>query len=187
MGRLASIVAKNLLQGQRIVVVRCERINISGGFYRNKLKYLQFLRKRINTKPSRGPFHYRSPSRMFWKVVRGMLPHKKARGKLALERLKVFEGVPPPYDQKKKFVVPPALRYLRLKPGRKFCVLGRLATEVGWKYAPIVKALEKKRKAKSDLRYREIRKEKKVYSEAKRNVRKKIEKYEKVIAAYGAY
>merc|ERR1719244_1652407 len=102
MGRLASIVAKNLLQGQRIVVVRCERINISGGFYRNKLKYLQFLRKRINTKPSRGPFHYRSPTRMFWKVVRGMLPHKKARGKLALDRLKVFEGVPPPYDQKKK-------------------------------------------------------------------------------------
>ncbi|WP_411016220.1 50S ribosomal protein L13, partial [Salmonella sp. s51884] len=90
MGRLASTVAKNLLQGQRIVVLRCERINISGGFYRNKLKYLQFLKKRTNTKPSRGPFHFRSPCRIFWRVIRGMLPHKKHRGKEALERLKVY-------------------------------------------------------------------------------------------------
>ena len=36
LGRLASIVAKCVLQGQRIVVVRCEEINISGSFYRNK-------------------------------------------------------------------------------------------------------------------------------------------------------
>ena len=46
LGRLASNVAKMLLQGERIVVVRCEDINISGGFYRNKLKYLDFLKKR---------------------------------------------------------------------------------------------------------------------------------------------
>ena len=26
--------------GQRIVVVRCEKINISGSFYRNKCKYI---------------------------------------------------------------------------------------------------------------------------------------------------
>lgn len=36
MGRLASTVAKQLLSGQKIVVVRCEAINISGGFYRAK-------------------------------------------------------------------------------------------------------------------------------------------------------
>ena len=41
----------------------------------------------------------------------------------ALERLKLFEGVPPPYDRKKKMVVPEALRVLRLKPGRKFCTV----------------------------------------------------------------
>lgn len=36
MGRLASTVAKQLLSGQKIVVVRCEAINISGGFFRAK-------------------------------------------------------------------------------------------------------------------------------------------------------
>ena len=85
-----------------------------------------------------GPFHFRAPSRIFYKAVRGMIPHKTARGAAAMERLKVFEGVPPPYDKKKRVVVPQALRILRLKPGRKYCTVGRLSHEVGWKYQDVV-------------------------------------------------
>ena len=33
-----------------------------------------------------------------------MVPHKTERGKAALKRLQCFEGVPPPYDKKKKMV-----------------------------------------------------------------------------------
>lgn len=36
LGRLASIVAKQLLSGQKIVVVRAEALNISGEFFRAK-------------------------------------------------------------------------------------------------------------------------------------------------------
>lgn len=36
LGRLASIVAKQLLSGQKIVIVRCEALNISGEFFRSK-------------------------------------------------------------------------------------------------------------------------------------------------------
>lgn len=36
LGRLASIVAKQLLSGQKIVVVRTEALNISGEFFRAK-------------------------------------------------------------------------------------------------------------------------------------------------------
>ena len=32
MGRLASVVAKLILNGQKVVIVRCEEINISGGY-----------------------------------------------------------------------------------------------------------------------------------------------------------
>ncbi len=39
LGRLASIVAKQLLNGQKIVVVRCEALNISGEFFRAKCTY----------------------------------------------------------------------------------------------------------------------------------------------------
>merc|ERR1712228_712092 len=132
MGRLASVVAKQILSGQRIVVVRCESINISGNFYRNKLKVLDYLRKRMNTKPSKGPYHFRAPSKCFFKVVRGMVP---------LNRLKVFDGIPDPYDRQKRMVVPSALRVLKLKPGRKFCQIGRLSHETGWKYKPVIDAL----------------------------------------------
>ena len=54
------------------------------------VKYLKFLRKRSCVKPSHGgPFHLRAPSRIFWRTVRGMLPHKTKRGAEALNRLKV--------------------------------------------------------------------------------------------------
>jgi len=132
LGRLASTVAKQLLNGQKIVVVRCEALNISGEFFRAKLKYHAYLRKITRYNPTRGgPFHFRAPARIFYKTVRGMMPHKTARGAAALERLKVFEGVPAPYDKKQRMVVPQALRVLRLKPGRKYCTVGRLAHEVG--------------------------------------------------------
>ena len=36
LGRLAAIVAKQALSGQKMVVVRCEEINVSGPFFRNK-------------------------------------------------------------------------------------------------------------------------------------------------------
>ncbi|XP_065721880.2 large ribosomal subunit protein uL13 isoform X2 [Drosophila suzukii] len=71
LGRLASVVAKYLLQGGKVAVVRCEELNLSGHFYRNKIKFLAYLRKRCNVNPARGPFHFRAPSRIFYKAVRG--------------------------------------------------------------------------------------------------------------------
>lgn len=83
-----------------------------------------------------------------------MLPHKLHRGKEALENLKAFEGIPPPYDKIKRQVVPSAMRVIRLKPRRKFCKLGRLAYEVGWKYPTVVGTLERRRKLKSTVYYK---------------------------------
>merc|ERR1719322_1361410 len=115
LGRLASVLAKELLNGQHVVCVRTEDINISGSLYRNKLKYAAFRRKKMNSNPKKGPYHFRAPSKIFWRTVRGMIPHKTARGAAALERLKVFEGIPHPYDRKKRMVVPSCLKVLRLK------------------------------------------------------------------------
>ncbi|XP_038652922.1 60S ribosomal protein L13a isoform X2 [Scyliorhinus canicula] len=165
LGRLAAIVAKQILLGHKVVVVRCEGINISGNFYRNKLKYLAFLRKRMNTNPSRGPYHFRAPSRIFWRTVRGMLPHKTKRGQAALNRLKVFDGIPPPYD--------------------KFALLGRLAHEVGWKYQTITATLEEKRKEKAKLHYEKKKKTLKLKKVAEKNVESKIAKYTAVLKQYG--
>eukprot|EP00245_Coleochaete_scutata_P016782 TRINITY_DN7981_c0_g1_i1.p1 TRINITY_DN7981_c0_g1~~TRINITY_DN7981_c0_g1_i1.p1 ORF type:complete len:210 (+),score=45.89 TRINITY_DN7981_c0_g1_i1:152-781(+) len=153
LGRLASIVAKELLNGQRVVVVRSEEIVLSGGLVRQKMKYLRFLKKRMNTKPSKGPIHFRAPSRILWRTIRGMIPHKTKRGAAALERLKAFEGIPPPYDKTKRVVIPDALKVLRLQPGHNYCLLGNLSHEVGWHHWETIKELEEKRKVKSAVYY----------------------------------
>jgi large subunit ribosomal protein L13Ae len=158
LGRLASYVAKQLLsgniynnsEGQRIVVVRTESINITGSLFRNKVKFAEFLRKRLLTNPRRGHVHYRAPARIFWRTVRGMLPHKSPRGADALGKLKVFEGVPAPYDTKKRIVVPDALRAVKLSSFRKFCKLGDLSTQVGWGKQNLVEGLENKRKERAE-------------------------------------
>lgn len=83
-----------------------------------------------------------------------MIPHKTERGKQALRRLKTYEGCPPPYDRRKRVVVPGAMRVMCLKPGRKYCTVGRLSHEVGWKYQSVVRTLENKRKVKTVLNMR---------------------------------
>merc|ERR1712010_283856 len=100
--------------------VRCERLEQTGSHIRNKFKFLSFIRKKTNTNPKRGPFHHRSPAKVFKRCVRGMLPKKKKRGYCALARLKTFDGCPAPYDKKKKVIVPDALRILCLRPYRAF-------------------------------------------------------------------
>lgn len=53
------------------VCVRTEGITISGGLVRQKMKFQRFLRLRHCSNPKKGPIHYRSPARIFWRTVRG--------------------------------------------------------------------------------------------------------------------
>jgi len=84
-----------------------------------------------------------------------MLPHKTARGQAALDRLKVYEGIPPPYDKVKRMVVPDALMVLRLQSHHKWCKLSDLASSVGWKHQKALELLEGRRKVKSAEFYKE--------------------------------
>merc|ERR1711937_741101 len=168
MGRLASFVAKEALLGQKVVVVRCEDLVISGSHMRNKLKLLMKRNKRMNTNPIKGPFHHKSPSDMLLRTIRGMIPHKWFRGSAAFQRVKAVEGVPEPFDQIKKVVVPDALRVTRLRPGRKFTHLGKLAAELGWGYADVVAQYEETRKAKGAEWYAKKKAEKAAFGKAQR-------------------
>jgi large subunit ribosomal protein L13Ae len=149
MGRMASYIAKQLELGQKVVVVRCEKTLISGSHYRNKLKYMDFLRKRMSTNPKKGPIHNRAPSRIVWRVIRGMLPHKTSKGACALGRLKCFDGVPLSLNAKKKLVIPDALKAVRLKPRSRYCNIGDIAKECGWTKSELINELETKRVAKN--------------------------------------
>merc|ERR1712039_569411 len=182
-GRLAFKVAHELLNGQRVVVVRCEALNLSGSLFRNKLNRQDVVRKANNTNPRRNFKHPHSPSRLFWKSLRGMLPHKSPKGKAALARLKFFEGIPFPYDGKKRMVVPEALKCLRLKSHRRFCVLGDLSALFGWEKQGLLADLEEKRKAKC-AKYHE-NKQKKLAAKAKNADSGAVKKLTAELKQYG--
>jgi len=81
---------------------------IVGNSFGTKIKYLIFLRKRMNTNPTRRPIHFLSSSKMIWRTVRYRLPHKTQRSADALGQVKVFEGNPAPYDKIMRMVMPNA-------------------------------------------------------------------------------
>lgn len=93
-GRLSSHVAKLLLDGNRVSIVNCENIMISGNKKNIKEEYKEFLEISSIINPKFGPFHPRRPDTIISKMVRGMLPRKKSSGQTALKRLRAYIGVP---------------------------------------------------------------------------------------------
>ena len=82
---------------------------------RNRVRREAFCRKTMNTNPSRGHVHERSPAKIFERTIRGMVPHKSPRGGEALSRLRCYEGVPEQYAKVKRMVIPEAFRVSRLR------------------------------------------------------------------------
>jgi large subunit ribosomal protein L13 len=126
LGRMSSKVAKRLLNGEEVIIINAEKTVISGKKKQKIAEAHVFLEVGA---PERGPFHYRRPDRIVLKTVRGMLPMKKAKGKNALEHLKVFLGVPEELKNQKPEMLPDA-EASKLK-GPQF-TLGELASQIGW-------------------------------------------------------
>jgi large subunit ribosomal protein L13 len=126
LGRMSSIVAKKLLNGEEVIIINSEKSVISG---KKKSKIAEahvFLEVGA---PERGPFHYRRPDRIVRKTVYGMLPMKQLKGKKAIANLKVFLGVPEELKNQKTQPLPDA-EASKLK-GPQF-ILAELAKEIGW-------------------------------------------------------
>jgi len=183
-GRLASYVAKQLLNGQRVTVIRCEQVLMSGSLFRNKLKYMEFMHLTMSTKPSRGVQHHRAPSRVVWRCIRGMLPHKTKRGAAALGRLKCFDGCPLSWNAKKKMVVPDALKVVRLKPRSRFCQLGDVLTQCGWNNAELLRNLEVERVGRNKAWYK-TKSQRGKDRTAKLKTSEELKKVNTELAAYG--
>ncbi|KAI3882111.1 hypothetical protein MKX03_013010 [Papaver bracteatum] len=128
--------ARHHMLGRLSSIIIC----LSGGLVRQKMKYLHFLRKRMNT-PYHGPIHFKAPAKILWRTIRGMIPHNTKCGAAALTRFKAYEGIPRPYDKIKRMVILDALKVLRLQPGHKYCLLGRLSSEVGWSHTDTINEL----------------------------------------------
>jgi len=126
LGRMASKVAKKLLNGEEVIIVNAEKSVLSGKKKSKVAEAKQFLEVGA---PERGPFHYRRPDRIMRKTIQGMLPIKQPKGKTAFKRLRVFMGVPEDFKDQKADTLTDA-QAAKLK-GPHF-TLGELAKEVGW-------------------------------------------------------
>jgi large subunit ribosomal protein L13 len=128
-GRLASVVASQILRGKRVVVLNAEKAVLSGkrdtiiAAWRDKLE----LGSKVN--PIYGPLHPRRPDNILWRMVRGMVPKTKAKGTMGLKRLRVYIGVPQKYSgvEMAKFDGAMATRPLPM-----YTTLSDLAKNIGW-------------------------------------------------------
>jgi len=98
LGRLCSVVAKELLKGEDIFVVNAEKAVVSGN---PKTKTEYYMKKVHRGDPIHGPFFPKQSGEIFRRTVRGMIPWDKPRGQDAYRNLKVFVGVPAEFENKK--------------------------------------------------------------------------------------
>jgi len=98
LGRLASFVAKKALLGEKVDIVNVEKAVVSG----TRLVALEhYRRKRVRGYALHGPYFPRDPLQMVKRTIRGMIPHKQGKGKLAFKRVKCYVGIPKEFEGKK--------------------------------------------------------------------------------------
>ncbi|RLG38914.1 MAG: 50S ribosomal protein L13 [Candidatus Alkanophagales archaeon] len=128
LGRLASVVAKRLLNGEWITIVNAEKAVISGS---RKMVLATYKKKWDRGSKEKGPYFPRMPDRILRRTIRGMLPYKQAKGKKAFSRLRVYIGVPEEYVDRPKERIEEADMAGRLMH-LKFVRLGEVAEHLGW-------------------------------------------------------
>ena len=89
-GRLGTFVSKELLKGNEVVVVNSEKALISGGKTSVVDKVRVMRQKGGNS--LRGPRITKVPERVLKRIIRGMLPWGKPRGREVYKKLRCYAG-----------------------------------------------------------------------------------------------
>ncbi|MDX1595333.1 MAG: 50S ribosomal protein L13 [Nitrosopumilaceae archaeon] len=128
-GRLASNVAKLLRQGNRVSIVNCDKIMISGTRANIIKEYREFLEISSILHPKHGPYHPRRPDTIMKRMVRGMLPKKKPSGIEAHKKLRTYIGVPKELKslEKKQFD-----KAMITRSASNYTTMADLGRTIGW-------------------------------------------------------
>ena len=131
-GRLASVLAKRLLNGEEIVVVYAEKAIVTG---RKKVVFEEYrARHQRGSTASRmrgiGPRYPRRPDMILRRTISRMMPYQQPRGRSALKRLRVYLSVPDEFKEKPLETVEVAKR----PPQGPFMSLGEIARLLGSKF-----------------------------------------------------
>jgi large subunit ribosomal protein L13 len=89
-GRIGSYAAKELLKGNEVVIINAEKAIISGR-KENIANRLKVLRKKGGSS-EKGPIVSKLPDRLLKRMIRGMLPWDRTKGREAYKRLRCYTG-----------------------------------------------------------------------------------------------
>lgn len=124
LGRLASITARKLLEGEEVSIVNAEGVIITGDPTQIRHKYIA---RRQRGSPQHGPFFPTEPNTIVRRTVRSMLPYKTAKGRNAFKKLRVYTGVPAGLENEDKEKV--ANKHVK----SDFISVGDVARTLGWR------------------------------------------------------
>lgn len=100
LGRMATRITKDLLKGETVHVVNCEKAVLAGNPVYTKKQYLQRIQR---GDPHHGPFFPKTPQGIVKRAIRGMFPYKRPSRRKAFKRLKIWVGIPEEL-KKKEFI-----------------------------------------------------------------------------------
>lgn len=176
-GKLATFVAKHLLEGQKIIVINTENLVLTGPIERGIQRFKEYLNKRRLTKPEHGQKHHRSPSLFFQRAVRRMVPKRIVKGKRALSLLTIYESCPDDLINSDWMNCPKALLKNTADPIRKFYHLKNLLIKYGWKYSKETEEQNQKvEKLRSEM------KQQKMLEREKENEIRKSDKFKRRVS-----
>ena len=124
LGRLGSVVAERIMNGEEIVVVNSEAIGVTG---ERDVIFADYKARvdRGDTTKRKGPFYPRRADLLFKRSVRGMIPWTTTSGRDAFRRLHVFVGTPKQFEEEVDFAMK--------KVTGKYTTLGAISKFLGSK------------------------------------------------------
>lgn len=98
LGRIASYSAKEALKGEKVVILNCDRIIITGN--KSSIKENFEAKKRRVGSAQKGPKHSRNVEMVVKRTIRGML--NRGRGMEAYKKIKCYSGIPEEFRDSEK-------------------------------------------------------------------------------------
>ena len=129
LGRVASYIAKASLFGEKISLVNCDKIIITGN--KHSIFKRQHLLSEMKGKPTKGIFYQRRPDFFVRRSIKRMLPDSE-RGKAALKKIKCYIATPENLRNVKQETV--ANAHIQKLPNLKYLTVGELCLRMGAKW-----------------------------------------------------
>jgi large subunit ribosomal protein L13 len=129
-GRLASNIAKKIIEGEQITIINAEKAILVGSYSAIIPKMRQRVDATVKSNPHYGPKYDRIPSKMLRRMIKGMLPNKKKTAERLLKQLTIYNSVPKQINIEKTETI----EKTKCNEKQDFMSLEKIAKELGGKW-----------------------------------------------------